>query len=124
MKLNNVITESFHNVSINGILYSLNNDEKDIYTKIKNTEEHKLFKSELNEFMQRIANNMVTKGLLQRRKNPDKGIYFTTKGRRKVNINHPLDEVAPPDRDIEKWIGDNKQRFEDKYGNQYKNFIW
>ena len=36
MKLEHIITENFQTVSINGILYSLNTDEKAIYDKIKN----------------------------------------------------------------------------------------
>ena len=42
MKINEFIIENFQTVSINGILRSLNNDEKKIYTKVK--ENGKLFK--------------------------------------------------------------------------------
>ena len=46
MKINEFIIENFQTVSINGILRSLNNDEKKIYTKVK--ENGKLLKSEFN----------------------------------------------------------------------------
>ena len=125
MKLNNIITENFSTVSINGILFSLNNDEKSIYDKIKKDPERKLFKKDLDEFDQRIASNMVTRGLLQRRKNPQHEIYFTTKGRRKNAVyNRPLDEVAPPDTASEKWIEKNKDRFKEKYGKNYKKYLY
>ena len=125
MKLNNIITENFSTVSINGILFSLNNDEKNIYDKIKKDPERKLFKKDLDEFDQRIASNMVTRGLLQRRKNPQHEIYFTTKGRRKNAVyNRPLDEVAPPDTASEKWIEKNKDRFKEKYGKNYKKYLY
>lgn len=122
MKMKEFMIETFQNVSINGILYSLNSDEKKIYTKVKET--GKLLKSELSEFDQRIANNLVTRGLLKRRKNPQHEIYFVAKGRRKVANNKPIDEVAPPDAQIEKWINDNKERFEEKYGKQYKKYLY
>lgn len=122
MKMKEFMIETFQNVSINGILYSLNSDEKKIYTKVKET--GKLLKSELSEFDQRIANNLVTRGLLKRRKNPQHEIYFVAKGRRKVANNKPIDEVAPPDTQIEKWINDNKERFEEKYGKQYKKYLY
>ena len=47
MKLEQIITENFQTVSINGILYSLNTDEKAIYDKIKK-EENKKLEQELN----------------------------------------------------------------------------
>lgn len=122
MKIKEFMVENFQTVSINGILYSLNTDEKKIYSKVK--EAGKLLKSELNEFDQRIASNMVTKGLLCRRKNPQHEIYFTTKGRRKCAINKPVEEVAPPDSQIEKWINDNKERFQDRYGKDYKKYLY
>ena len=122
MKINEFIIENFQTVSINGILRSLNNDEKKIYTKVK--ENGKLLKSELDEYDQRIASDMVTKGLLCRRKNPQHEIYFTAKGRRKCALSKPIDEVAPPDSQIEKWIEDNKQRFQDRYGKQYKKYLY
>ena len=125
MKLQNIITEGFSTVSINGIMYSLNNDEKSIYDKIKKDEDRKLFKKDLDEFDQRIASNMVTRGILQRRKNPQHEIYFTTRGRRKNAIfNRPLDEVAPPDMESEKWINKNKDRFKERYGKNYKKYLY
>lgn len=122
MKIKEFMIENFQTVSINGILYSLNTDEKKIYSKVK--EAGKLLKSELNEFDQRIASSMVTKGLLCRRKNPQHEIYFTTKGRRKCAINKPVEEVAPPDSQIEKWINDNKERFQNRYGKDYKKYLY
>ena len=122
MRINEFITESFQTVSINGILYSLNTDEKAIYTKVK--EAGKLLKKDLSEFDARVANGMVTKGLLKRRKNPQQEIYFVTKGRRKNAPEKPIEEVAPPDSQIEKWINDNKERFEEKYGKEYKKYLY
>ena len=122
MKIKEFMIEAFQTVSINGILYSLNTDEKKIYTKVK--EAGKLMKSDLSEFDQRIASNMVTKGLLCRKKNPQREIYFTTKGRRKCALNKPVEEVAPPDSQIEKWIDDNKDRFQEKYGKDYKKYLY
>lgn len=123
MKINEFVKESFQTVSINGILRSLNNDEKRIYTKVK--ENDKILKSDLNEFDQRVASNMVTKGLLCRRKNPQHEIYFTAKGRRKCGYKQPIDEIAPPDTEIEKWINDNKDRFKEKYGEKkYKKYLY
>ena len=122
MKIREFMTESFQTVSINGILYSLNTDEKTIYKKVK--EAGKLLKSDLSEFDARIANGMVTKGLLKRRKNPQHEIYFVAKGRRKCALNKPIEEVAPPDHQIEKWIEDNKERFQEKYGKEYKKYLY
>lgn len=122
MKLKDIIAENFQNVSMKGILYSLNSDEKKIYQKVKNSE--KLLKSDLSEFDQRIANNLVTRGLLTRRKNPQHEIYFTARGRRKNAIEKDLNEVAPPDSDIEKWINDNKERFKKQYGKDYKKYLY
>lgn len=67
MKFNDLVTESFQNVSINGVLYSLNTDEKKLYTQAKDA--GKLMKKDLSEYDQRIANGLVTRGLLKRRKN-------------------------------------------------------
>lgn len=122
MKFNDLVTESFQNVSIGGVLYSLNTDEKKIYTQAK--ESGKLMKNDLSEYDQRIANGLVTRGLLKRRKNPQHEIYFVTKGRRKVALNKPIEEVAPPDNQIEKWIEDNKDRFQEKYGKEYKKYLY
>lgn len=122
MKINEFMVETFQTVSINGILYSLNTDEKKIYSNVK--ENGKLMKSELGEYDQRIASQMVTKGLLCRRKNPQHEIYFTTRGRRKCAPNKPIDEVAPPDSQIEKWIEKNKDNFKEKYGKDYKKYLY
>ena len=122
MKIKEFIIETFQTVSINGVLYSLNTDEKEIYKKVK--EAGKLLKSDLSEFDARIANDMVTKGLLKRRKNPQHQIYFVTKGRRKCALNKPIEEVAPPDHQIEKWIEDNKEKFQEKYGKEYKKYLY
>ena len=125
MKLEYIIKENFQTVSINGILYSLNTDEKAIYDKIKKEENKKLFKKDLDEFSQRIASGLVTKGILQRRKNPQHEIYFTTRGRRKNAVfNRPLEEVAPPDIASEKWINKNKEKFKEKYGSNYKKYLY
>ena len=84
MKLNNLLNEDFNVVSIKGILRNLSNDEKKIYKRIRKQEDGKLFKNKLDDFMLRVANNMVSKGLLGRRKNPQGEIYFVCKGRRKT----------------------------------------
>ena len=84
MKLNNLLNEDFNVVSIKGILRNLSNDEKKIYKKIRKQEDGKLFKNKLDEFMLRVANSMVNKGVIGRRKNPQGEIYFVCKGRRKT----------------------------------------
>lgn len=35
-----------------------------------------------------------------------------------------LFEEAPPDPKIEKWIKDNKERFREKYGDDYKKYLY
>ena len=122
MKFKNFVNESFQNVSINGVLYSLNTDEKKIYTKVK--ESGKLMKSDLSEYDQRVANGLVTRGLLKRRKNPQHEIYFMTRGRRKAALQKPIEEVAPPDSQIEKWIENNEERFKERYGKEYKKYLY
>lgn len=117
-----MMTESFKTVSINGILYSLNNDEKELYKTAKI--DGKLYKKDLDEFNQRIANEMVSKGLLHRKKDKDSNIYFTTKGRRKIFGQQQLTEVAPPDKESEKWINDNKEKFKEKYGKDYEKYLY
>ena len=84
MRLNNLINEVFNLVSIKGILRDLNNDERKIYNKIRKQEDGKLFKKKMEPFLLRVANEMVTKGLLSRRKNTEGEIYFTCRGRRKT----------------------------------------
>ena len=66
------------------LLRNLSNDEKKIYKRIRRQEDGKLFKSKLDDFMLRVANNMVSKGVIGRRKNPQGEIYFVCKGRRKT----------------------------------------
>jgi hypothetical protein len=127
MKIRNIMTESFECVKINGILRNLNNDEMRIYKKVK--ENGKLFKADLEEFDQTIASSMVSKGLLGRKKSltndKHKGqLYFTTKGRKGMLGTKELDEVAPPDKDIEKWIKKNKKKFQDRYGDGYSKYLY
>lgn len=35
-----------------------------------------------------------------------------------------LTEEAPPDKEIEKWIKDNKARFKEKYGDDYEKYLY
>ena len=121
MKFKNMVNESFQNVSINGVLYSLNTDEKRIYTKAKEAEGGKLMKDDLSEYDKRIANDLVTRGLLKRRKNPQHKIYFMTKGRRKNALDNTIQQNTPPDKDLEKWIADNEEKYKEKYGKEYKS---
>lgn len=122
MRINDFMIETFQNISMNGILYSLNSDEKKIYTRAK--EEGKLMKDHMSEFDQRIANSLVTRGLLKRRKNPQHEIYFVAKGRRKVAQERPFQENTPPDSQIEQWIADNEEKYKEKYGKQYKAHLY
>ena len=123
MKINNLIKESIECVKIKGIYRNLNNDEMKLYKKIKDGK--RVFKKDLPEFYQTVATNMVIKGLLSRKKEKDSGfLYYTTKGRH-GNIKHEeLDEVAPPDREIESWIKKNKQKFQDRYGDGYEKYLY
>ncbi len=84
MRLNDLINETFNLVSVKGILRNLDNDERKIYNKIRKQEDGKLFKKKLDPFLLRVANEMVTKGLLSRRKTPQGELYFMCKGRRKT----------------------------------------
>lgn len=84
MKLNSLLNEEYNVVSIKGILRNLTNDEKKIYSKIRKQEDGKLFKKKIDPFLLRIANDMVSKGIIGRRKNPQGEIYFVCKGRRKT----------------------------------------
>ena len=127
MKIRNMMVESFECVKINGILRNLNNDEMRIYKKVK--ENGKLFKADLEEFDQTVASSMVSKGLLRRVKakqeNGKKGrIYFIARGRNGKLTSKPLEEVAPPDREIESWIRKNKKAFKDRYGEEYGKFLY
>lgn len=84
MKLNSLLNEEYNVVSIKGILRNLTNDEKKIYSKIRKQEDGKLFKKKIDPFLLRVANDMVSKGIIGRRKNPQGEIYFVCKGRRKT----------------------------------------
>lgn len=84
MKLQCLINEEYNVISIKGILRNLTNDEKKIYSKIRKQEDGKLFKKKISPFYLRVANDMVSKGLISRRKNPQGEIYFVCKGRRKT----------------------------------------
>lgn len=84
MKLFDLINETFNLVSVKGVLRNLSNDERYIYNRIRKQEDGKLLKKKLDQFRLRVANDMVTKGLLSRRKNADGEIYFMCKGRRKT----------------------------------------
>lgn len=127
MKLSRMVNETFECVKINGILRNLTNDEMRIYKKVKN--EGKVYKSDLSEFDANVATSMVTKGLLRRIKSKtDDGkhgrLYFITRGRKGNLVTKQLDEVAPPDKKIEKWIKKNKKRFKDKYGKDYGKYLY
>lgn len=122
MKLRDFMIESFQTISINGILYSLGNDERKIYSKCK--ENGKVMKIDLTEFDQRIASGMVSKGLLSRRKTKQGELYFTCKGRRKNICKEKITEVAPPSRESEDWINKNKERFKEKYGKEYEKYLY
>ena len=84
MRLDDLINEAFNLVSVKGILRNLDNDERKIYNRIRKQEDGKLFKKKLDPFLLRVANEMVTKGLLSRRKTPQGELYFMCKGRRKT----------------------------------------
>ena len=114
-----LIEEGLQNISIKGVLYSLNNDEKKLYQKVKS--EEKLLKDSLSEYDQRVANSLATRGLLKRCKNPQHEIYFVTRGRRKNGVLRPVDLNTPPDRDLQKWVEDNEERYKEKYGKDYRS---
>lgn len=123
MKVNNILNESFECVKIKGIYRNLNNDEMKIYKQVK--EHDKLYKMDLPEFEQNVATTMVIKGLLRRKKEKETGkLYYTTVGRNGVIKHQELDEVAPPDREIETWIKNNKKRFQDRYGDGYEKYLY
>lgn len=126
MKIKEVVTESFEVVKIGGLLRNLSSDEMTLYKKIKKA--RKLFKKDLNEFDQRIANNMVNKGVIHRKRSNDEAtkghLYFTTIGRTSNIHKEELDEVAPPSKESEKWIKKNKQKFKDRYGDGYEKYLY
>ena len=130
MKLDDfdLLNEAEEVVKIKGIFRNLTNDEKEIYKAIK--EKSRVYKSELSEFQQQIAFNMVGKGLITRKKSLRKDdehygeLYFTAKGRMSHFARPELDEVAPPDRKIESWIKKNKKRFKEKYGKDYGKYLY
>ena len=51
-------------------------------------------------------------------------MFYTTVGRNGVIKHQELDEVAPPDREIESWIKNNKKRFQDRYGDGYEKYLY
>lgn len=123
MKINRVLSESFECIKINGILRNLSNDEMKLYKRAK--KEGKLFKSDLQEFDQTVATNMVVKGLLRRTKSKEDGrIYYTTRGRKGCISPKEYNNGLPPDRDITKWISKNKKTFKDRYGDGYEKYLY
>lgn len=126
MKFKNLLTETYECIKIGGILRNLSNDEMKIYKRIK--EEGRVFKKELTEYEANVATTMVSKGLLRRKKaQQDEGmgrIYYIARGRKGHLVNKPIDEVAPPGKESEKWIKKNKKRFKDKYGKDYERYLY
>lgn len=123
MKINNLIKESFECVKIGNVYRNLNTDELKIYKQTK--KEGKVYKQDLPEYEQNVATTMVSKGLLRRRKEQETGkIYYSTVGRNGKIKTKELDEVAPPDREIESWIKKNKKTFQDRYGDGYEKYLY
>lgn len=125
MLIRELLTETYNCIKIGGIIRNLTNDEARIYKQAKKN--GKLFKKDLSEFDQQLTYYMVTKGLLLRRKSKDEEtrgeIYFTTRGRicplSKQNDNNP----PPPSKETNKWISKNKQKYKDKYGDDYEKYL-
>lgn len=123
MKVNNLLQETFECVKIGNVYRNLNTDELKIYKQTK--KEGKVYKQDLPEYEQNVATTMVTKGLLRRKKEKETGkIYYSTVGRNGRIKTKELDEVAPPDREIESWIKKNKQKFQDRYGDGYEKYLY
>lgn len=123
MKINNLLQESFECVKIGNVYRNLNTDELKIYKQTK--KEGKVYKQDLPEYEQNVATTMVSKGLLKRRKEKETGkLYYITIGRNGRIKTKELDEVAPPDREIESWIKKNKQKFQDRYGDGYEKYLY
>lgn len=123
MKLNKLLQESFECVKIGNVYRNLNTDELKIYKQTK--KEGKVYKQDLPEYEQNVATTMVSKGLLRRRKEKETGkLYYITIGRNGRIKTKELDEVAPPDREIESWIKKNKQKFQDRYGDGYEKYLY
>ena len=123
MRYIDIITENYETISINGILYSLTKDEKDLYNKIKNSSDI-VYKKNLDEYTQRIASNMVSKGILNRRKDKKHQIYFKTRGRNKNICKSNFNCTLPPDISLQKWVSKNEQKYEQKYGKDYKKYLY
>lgn len=111
-------------VKLNNIDIYLNDDESKVYDKVK--EQGKLFKDDMSEYDIRIANCLVTKHLLKKFKNHINGIYFKTAGRKTKSNDFTTNmfEVAPPSKEIENWIIKNKDKFKEKYGKDYKQYLY
>lgn len=123
MKLNKLLQESFECVKIGNVYRNLNTDELKIYKQTK--KEGKVYKQDLPEYEQNVATTMVSKGLLRRRKEKETGkLYYITIGRNGRIKTKELDEVAPPDREIESWIKKNKKTFQDRYGDGYEKYLY
>lgn len=123
MKINNLLQESFECVKIGNVYRNLNTDELKIYKQTK--KDGKIYKQDLPEYEQNVATTMVSKGLLKRRKEKETGkLYYITIGRNGRIKTKELDEVAPPDREIESWIKKNKQKFQDRYGDGYEKYLY
>lgn len=123
MKISDILYETFECVKIKGIYRNLTNDEMRLYKKVK--KESKVYKIDLSEYDQNVASSMVIKGLLRRKKEKDTGkLYYTPIGRNGRIAHKELDEVAPPDREIESWIKKNKKSFQDRYGDGYEKYLY
>lgn len=123
MKINNLLQESFECVKIGNVYRNLNTDELKVYKQAK--KEGKIYKQDLPEYEQNVATTMVSKGLLRRKKEKETGkIYYSTVGRNGRIKTKELDEVAPPDREIESWIKKNKKTFQDRYGDGYEKYLY
>lgn len=112
------------NVKLNGIVIYLTDDEHRIYDEVKSAT--KLYTSNMEEFDKRIADKLVTKHLLKKYRNPNNGVYYKTAGRKMKNndFTSTMTEVAPPSKEIEKWIMKNKDKFKKEYGDNYKKFLY
>ena len=123
MKVNKLLQESFECVKIGNVYRNLNTDELKIYKQTK--KDGKIYKQDLPEYEQNVATTMVSKGLLRRRKEKETGkLYYITIGRNGRIKTKELDEIAPPDREIESWIKKNKQKFQDRYGDGYEKYLY
>ena len=117
-----MITES--KIKLNGMVQQLSASEERLYNKIKSV--GKLFASDMSRDELYTANMLATKHLVKKANNPENGLYFKTSGRtiKSNDYQEQITEVAPPSKKIEKWITDNKQRFKDEYGKDYKKYLY